>query len=95
MTLYDDLAALNNLRTQRAALLAELEYRYVASLNAILSVPGERESDDDLNRWRGHAEAYRQVCERIRIDAGMPTVRYGSDEWRKANGVREQIRASS
>lgn len=91
MTLYDDLAELNGLREQRAALLNELEYRYVASLNAILSVPGERESDDDLNRWRGHAEAYRQVCERIRLDARLPTVRYTSGEWREANGVRDPI----
>lgn len=91
MTLYDDLAELNRLNEQRAALLVELEYRYVATLNAILAVPGERESDDDLNRWRGHAEAYRQVCERIRLDARLPPVRYGSDEWRTANGVRDPI----
>ena len=79
------------LRQQRDALLEHLEHRYVESLNAILAVPGERESDDDLNRWRGHAEAYRQVCERIRSDARLPLVRYTSAEWRAANGVRDPI----
>jgi hypothetical protein len=85
VTLLDDLADLNRLRAQRAELLAELEFRYAATLRAILAVPGERESDDDLNRWRGHAEAYRHVCERLRVDAGLPPVRYQSSEWRAAN----------
>jgi hypothetical protein len=70
-------------------LLLAWERSYVESLNAILAgtaVPG-RDNDDDVNRWRGHAEAYRQVCERVRREFGMQPARYTSAEWRHAHGV--------
>lgn len=70
-----------------AALLSDLEVEYVRALNAVLAAPPDGESDADVNRWRGHAEAYRQVCERIRRDLGLPAVRYQSKEWRRAHGV--------
>ena len=67
------------------ALLADLERDYVRAINAVLAAGPY--NDEDVYRWRGHAEAYRQVCERIRRDMDLPTVSYRSDEWRQANGV--------
>jgi hypothetical protein len=79
-----------NVRTKFVhTLLKDLEHRYVESLNAVIAAPIDRDSDDNVNRWRGHAEAYRQVCECIRRDTGLPDVGYGSDVWRKRNGVYE------
>jgi hypothetical protein len=81
------LAEAGKLSIQCSTLLSELERRYVQSLNAILASPPGRARDADVNRWRGHAEAYRQVCELIRRDAGMEAGEYTSQEWRTANGV--------
>lgn len=64
--------------------LAWAEQRYVNAINAILVAPP---GGSDVERWRGYAEAYRQVCEVRRRDHGLPAVRYQSDEWRSANGV--------
>jgi len=74
-------------RRQRDALLADLERDYVAALNAVIAAPAGYDKTADANRWRGHAEAYRQVCQRIRRDGGLPWVQYGSDEWRREHGV--------
>lgn len=56
-------------------------------MNAVLAAPPGYDSTPDANRWRGHAEAYRQVCERIRAEMGLPLVRYQSEAWRRAHGV--------
>jgi hypothetical protein len=71
--------------TQQRDLLADLERRYVQALNAILAAYDDGSAD--AHRWRGHAEAYRQVCELLRRNAGLEAARYTSQEWRTANGV--------
>lgn len=67
------------------ALLEAWERRYVESLNAILAAYDDGSAD--AHRWRGHAEAYRQVCERLRREFGMEPARYTSAEWRRDHGV--------
>jgi hypothetical protein len=66
-------------------LLAAWEQDYVAALNAILASADDGSAD--AHRWRGHAEAYRQVCQRIRREFDMEPVAYTSAEWRQAHGV--------
>lgn len=67
------------------AIVAGVERSYVEALNAILAAPG---GSDDVDRWRGQAEAYRTVAEQLRRDHGMPRVEYGSGEWRRTHGVQ-------
>lgn len=67
------------------AIVAGVERSYVEALNAILAAPG---GSDDVDRWRGQAEAYRTVAERLRRDHGMARVEYGSGEWRRTHGVQ-------
>lgn len=71
--------------TDVTATLAAWERDYVRALNAILAAYDD--SSADAHRWRGHAEAYRQVCERLRRDHGMEPAAYTSTEWRQAHGV--------
>jgi hypothetical protein len=66
-------------------LIAGWEREYVRALNAVLAASDG--SSADANRWRGHAEAYRQVCERARRAAGLDPVEMTSAEWRTAHGV--------
>lgn len=67
--------------------LTSFERDYVQALNAIL---GSRGEGADVHRWRGHAEALRQVCERIRRDLGLPAANYTTESWRARNGVYQQ-----
>jgi hypothetical protein len=71
------------------------EFQYVEALNAVLAAPPNRESDADVNRWRGHAEAYRNAAEEIRRELGVRPGKYTTREWREANGVytEEQTRS--
>jgi hypothetical protein len=65
--------------------LAAWERDYVCALNAILAAYDGNSAD--AHRWRGHAEAYRQVCERLRRDLGWDPAPYTSAEWRQVHGV--------
>lgn len=74
---------------ERVRVYAEMEY--VRALNAILASPHE---STDTHRWRGQAEAYRQVAEQICRQTGVEAPAYRSDEWRLPHGVYspEQLR---
>lgn len=84
-----DLAAenreLHQLRAQRDQLIDWAERQYVQFINAVLVAP--KDGSADAWRWRGHAEAYRQMAEAIRLDNSLPKVRMASAEWRAAHGV--------
>lgn len=64
--------------------LCRIEAEYVRAINAILAASA---GSPDIERWRGQAEAYREVCEEIRRDRGLPAVDYRSEDWRRAHGV--------
>lgn len=68
-----------------SALLDNIEGSYVAALNSILAAADD--NSPDAHRWRGHAEALRQIASLLRISLDLPAVEYGSAEWRTANGV--------
>lgn len=72
--------------------LSEQESRYVASLNAVLAA---RDDSPDVNRWRGMAEAYRAVCQSLRVALAVEPVDYRSDEWRYAHGVYSAERVAA
>jgi hypothetical protein len=77
-----DRAAAAEAAVQRVRERAEREY--VISLNAVLASPNE---NADVHRWRGHAEALRQVAEQCCLESGVTVPAYRSDEWRLAHGV--------
>lgn len=66
-------------------LIEAIEIRYVEALNAALAAYDTGSSD--AYRWRGHAEAYRQVATLLREAASVKPVDMTSEGWRKANGV--------
>lgn len=66
-------------------IVADLERCYVEAINAVLSAPPSASAD--VERWRGHAEAYRTIAERLRSENGLLTVDYRSVVWRQANGI--------
>lgn len=68
-----------------ASLIGGFQFEYVRALNAVLA--SSNDSSADAHRWRGHAEAYRQVCTKLRAAAGMEPVDMTSTEWRTAHGV--------
>lgn len=74
--------------------LVWIERHYVEALNAVLATPGG-EDGSDVDRWRGHAEAYRTVSEDLRRRFGLPAANLCSREWRDAHGVytKEQVSA--
>lgn len=84
-SLADDTAA-----PDMPAIVAGVERSYVEALTAILAASG---GSEDVDRWRGQAEAYRTVAEQLRRDHGMPRVEYGSGEWRRAQSVQTAPRA--
>jgi hypothetical protein len=75
-------AAAAEAAVQRVRERAEREY--VIALNAVLASPNE---NADVHRWRGHAEALRQVAEQCCRESGVTVPAYRSDEWRRAHGV--------
>jgi hypothetical protein len=78
-------ARLEPIEQRAREVLASWERDYVSALNAILAAYDDNSADAD--RWRGHAEAYRQVCEHLRRDLGWEPAAYTSAEWRHAHGV--------
>lgn len=68
-------------------LLDVCERRYAEAITAVVNASPDPESDADVERWRGHAEAYRQMAERIREGIGYPPENYRSREWREQRGV--------
>lgn len=74
--------------------LVWIERHYVGALNAILAAPNDGD-DSDVDRWRGHAEAYRTISTDLRRRFGLPAANLCSQEWRDAHGVytKEQISA--
>lgn len=71
--------------------ITEVEDRYVQALNAILGSGGD--SGPDIDRWRGHAEACRQIAERLHGAIGIEKPGYQSREWRDSHGVYTEARA--
>ena len=65
--------------------IREVECLYVRTINACLEKTAA--PDADLDRWRGHAEAYRSMLTTWWSLLGEPCPAYGSQEWRNANGV--------
>ena len=65
--------------------IGEVEHRYVQALNAVLGSGGA--SGPDVDRWRGHAEAYRTVLERFHRALGRKGPDYRSTAWRDSHGV--------
>ena len=74
--------------------LTSIERHYVEALNAVLATPG-CEDNADVDRWRGHAEAYRTVAEDLRRRFSMGAVNYGSSEWRDKHGVYTKAQIAS
>jgi hypothetical protein len=70
-----------------ADLVAHQASRYVEAIDAVLAAGVD---SPDVDRWRGHAEAYRSTAEALCRDFDLPVemAAFRTVAWRTANGVR-------